>query len=306
MIAPRLNREGRIGVIAPSSPAARGEPKLESGVRFLRDMGFDVVLGKHVYSHTLGYAASPREKAADINGMFADESIEAIMCAQGGDTANACLPYVEWDTIKRNPRIFAGISDITVLLNAIYARTGLVTFHGNDVMWGFGRDPSPYDVQEFLGRLVDAQIGAVNANRARETVRSGVAEGTLLGGNLNCLLKLAGTPYFPDFAGAILFLEALNITPSACDHMFNQLKQIGIFEQVHGVVVGYIDGLQNDPDASIQMEDVLLNVTAEYDFPILKVNDFGHNCPNTALPVGAQVRVDADRQQMEILEKCVR
>ncbi len=313
MIAPRLSKGDRIGVVSPSMPAARGEPKLESGVRFLRDMGFDVVLGKHVYSHTLGYAASPQEKAADIHAMFADESIGAIMCAQGGDTANGCLPYVEWDIIKRNPKIFIGISDITVLLNAIYARTGLVTFHGNDVMWGFGRNPSPYDVQEFLSRLVDArigavdaEIGAVNANRARETVRSGVAEGTLLGGNLNCLLKLAGTPYFPNFAGSILFLEALNVTPPACDHMFNQLKQIGIFEQVHGAVVGYIDGLQNDPHASIQMEDVLLNVTAEYDFPILKVNDFGHNCPNTALPVGAQVRVDADRQELEILEKCVR
>jgi muramoyltetrapeptide carboxypeptidase len=181
-----------------------------------------------------------------------------------------------------------------------------VTFHGNDVMWGFGRDPSPYDVQEFLSRLVDAEIGAVKANRARETVRSGVAEGTLLGGNLNCLLKLAGTPYFPNFAGSVLFLEALNVTPPACDHMFNQLEQMGIFEQVRGVIVGYIDGLQNDPDASIQMEDVLLNVTAEYDFPILKVNDFGHNCPNTALPVGTRVRVDADRQELEILEKCVR
>jgi len=306
MIAPRLNRGDRIGVVSPSMPAARGEPKFESGVRFLRGMGFDVVIGKHVYSHTLGYTASPQEKAADIDDMFADESIGAIMCAQGGDTANGCLPYVEWDTIKRNPKILLGISDITVLLNAIYTRTGLVTFHGNDVMWGLGRDPTPYDVQEFLSRLVDAEIGAVNANGTRETVRGGVAEGTLLGGNLKCLLKLAGTPYFPDLSGSILFLEALNITPPACDYMFNQLRQIGVFEHVRGVVVGYIDGLQNDPDASIQMEDVLLNVTGEYDFPILKVNDFGHNCPNTVLPVGAKVRVDADRQELEILGQCVR
>jgi muramoyltetrapeptide carboxypeptidase len=198
-----------------------------------------------------------------------------------------------------------GISDISVLLNAMYAQTGLVTFHGGDVMWGFGNDPAPYEILEFVGRLMEAKNGPVNANGERKTIRSGVAEGTLLGGNLNCLMKLVGTPYFPDFSNAILFIEALNIKPEECDFMFNQLKQIGIFDRIQGALVGYIDGLQNDPDASIQMEAVLLNVTAEYEFPILKVDDFGHNCPNTTLPVGGRVRMDADSQEIVILEACV-
>jgi muramoyltetrapeptide carboxypeptidase len=118
-------------------------------------------------------------------------------------------------------------------------------------------------------------------------------------------LKLAGTPYFPDYAGAILFVEAIGIKPEGCDHLFQQLKQIGVFDQIRGAIIGYIDGLQNDEDAVIQMEDVFLHVTAEYDFPILKVNDFGHNCPNTVLPVGGELRIDADHQTIEILEKCV-
>jgi len=305
VIAMKLDKGDRIGVVSSSTPVPPGDLQFNKGVRFLEDMGFRITLGKHVFSNTLGYAASPQEKAEDINNMFADKSIKAIVCSQGGSTANACLPYLDWDVIKENPKVFLGISDITVLLNAIYAKTGLVTFHGNDVMWGFGRDPTPYDVQEFVSRLMEAEIGKVNANGKRETIRSGVVEGRLLGGNLKCLLKLAGTPYFPDFTASVLFVESIEITPEECDYQFHQLKQIGVFDQVQGVIVGYIDGLDNKADEPLKMQDVLLTVTSEYRFPILKANDFGHNCPNTTLPVGAKVRVEADKQEIEILEECV-
>lgn len=306
MIPKRLAQGDTIGVVSPStSITPESEDRFRQGMTFLENLGFRLVAGKHVRSTTWGYAASPREKAEDVNRMFADESVRAIICSQGGDTANACLPYLDWDTILSNPKVFLGISDITVLLNAIFHKTGLVTFHGNDVLWGFGRNPTEYDRQEFVARLMNAEIGQVKPNRERRTIRSGVAEGKLLGGNLNCLLKLAGTPYFPDFAGAILFVEALNISPARCDHLFQQLAQIGIFDQIRGAVIGYIDGLENDAHAVAQMEDVLLRVTADHDFPILKTGDFGHNCPNTVLPVGGTVRINADLRTMEILEPCV-
>ncbi len=307
MIPMRLKAGDAIGVVSPSTPVTDElDEQFRRGVEFLESLGFRPVIGQHVRSKTLGYAASPREKAEDINRMFADEAIKAIICSQGGDTANACLPYLSWDVIRDNPKIFLGISDITVLLNAIHHKTGLVTFHGDDVMWGFGRHPTAYDRQEFIARLMDAQIGEVPANRERRTVRGGTAEGKLLGGNLLCVLKLAGTPYFPDFAGAILFVEALDTTPEVCDYQFRQLEQMGVFDAIRGVVVGYIDGLQKDENATHQMEDVLLSVTSGYAFPILKVNDFGHNCSNTVLPVGGRVKIDADRQTVEILTNCVR
>ena len=204
------------------------------------------------------------------------------------------------------PKVFLGISDITVLLNAISYKTGLITFHGNDVMWGFGRNPTLYDELEFRACFIAGRIGEIPASGERRTIRSGVGQGKLLGGNLNCLLKLAGTTYFPDFTGALLFLEALGITPEGCDYLFQQLKQIGVFDQIRGVLIGYIDGLQNDEQAVMQMEDVLLHVSAEDSFPILKADDFGHNCPDTVLPVGGEMRMDADRQTIEILEKCVK
>ncbi len=307
LIPARLGKGDKIGIVSPSTPVT---PELleqwRSGIDFLEGLGFEVVPGKYVHSTAWGYTAAPAEKAEDINGMFADDSIRAIICSQGGATANGCLPYLDWELIRSHPKIFLGISDITVLLNAIHARTGLVTFHGNDLLWGFGRDPAPYDREEFMACLMEARTGEIPVNGQRRTVRSGTAAGKLLGGNLHCLLKLAGTPYFPDFSDAIFFVEAIGITPEACDHLFQQLKQMGVFERIRGAVVGFIDGLQNSEKALMQMEEVLLRVTSENDFPILKVDEFGHNCPNTVLPVGGMVRMDAGRRTIEILEDCVR
>lgn len=308
MILPkRLKTGDTIGIVSPSTPVpGPGNEQFKNGIAFLEGLGFKVTLGEHIFSTSWGYTTSPKEKAADINRMFADRSIQAILCSQGGATANACLPYLNWEVIRANPKIFLGISDITVLLNAIYHKTGLVTFHGNDLMWGFGRNPAAYDRQEFSTWLMEGASGEIKPNGERRTIRSGMAEGKLLGGNLNCLMKLAGTPYFPDFSGSLLLLEALNISTEDCDCYFQQLRQAGVFDQINGAAVGYIDGLQNDGQALMQMEAVLLRVSEEYNFPILKMNDFGHNCPNTVLPVGATARLDADQCSLQILKPCVR
>ncbi len=306
VIPAKLNSGDTIGIVAPSDPVSpEFDGRLQAGVDLLESMGFRVRLGQYLHSQALGFTASAQEKAADINAMFGDSDVKAIICAQGGDSANASLNLLDWGLIGRNPKIFLGLSDITVLLNAIYAKTGLVTFHGNDILWGFGYDPTPYEVDEFRRFLIDGKIGAIPSNRSRKTVRSGKADGILLGGNIRCLLKLAGTSYWPDFTGSILFLEAYIISPSGCHTAFHQLKQMGVFDQINGVIIGYIDSMQKDSGIGPFMEEILREVTADYDFPILKINDFGHNCPNTILPVGGEARMDADAQFLEIIQPVV-
>ncbi len=306
MLPRRLQKNNKIGIISPSTPLTPDlEQQFSRGVEFLESHGFQVVFGDHIRSMTHGYCASPQEKAADINRMFADDSIQGIICSQGGATANACLPYLDWSLIQAHPKIFMGISDITVLLNAIHHKTGLVTFHGNDVIWGFGRKPSEYDEQEFLSRLVEGRIGFVPSHGDRRVVRAGAAEGKLLGGNLASLMKLAGTPYFPDLSRAILCLEACEIKPEACDHYFQQLKQMGVFDSITGIVIGFVYSMQKINPEKMQMEEVLLRVTQEYDFPILKTEDFGHNCSNTVLPIGSMVRMDTEAGSIEIRDRCV-
>lgn len=296
-----------IGIVSPSEPIrAEHGAYYAAGVAWLERQGFVVREGSHVRVMPTGEDPDGAQKAADLNRMFADPEVKAIICSQGGDSAQECLPYIDWDGIRRHPKIFTGISDITVLLNAIYQETGLVTFHGNDVIWGFGRKPQEYDRNEFVGRLVDGAIGEIPAYRERLVVREGRAEGRLVGGNLRCLLKLADTSYFPDTKGAILFVEALKITPEISEGYFDALDREGVFEQINGAIVGYIHSAQKDGDLDSPMEKVLASKSAGYDFPILKVNDFGHICPNTVLPVGGLVRMDTNDRSIEILEKCVR
>lgn len=305
MIPRRLRRGDAIGIVSPSNPVTdEHASQLEKGIHVLQNLGLHVRLGEHLRCNTLGFSATPLEKAADINAFFSDDSIQAVMCSQGGDTANGCLECLDWETIGKNPKVFIGISDVTVLLNAINTKTDMVTFHGNDLLWGLGRVPTEYDLSEFQRRLFGGEMGPVPPVGERTTIRRGKSEGRLWGGNLRCLLKLSGTPYFPNLKNSMLFLEALDISPAGCHAAFHQMRQMGVFRNVNGVVVGYVDGLKGKP-RQFQMESILLEVTADMDFPILKVNDFGHNCPNAVLPIGARARVDADAMSVESLEPFV-
>ncbi len=302
----KLSPGDTIGIVAPSDPVSPSqEHKLQAGIKYLESLGFKVNPGAHIRSTVLGFSASPEEKAKDINTMFADPDISAIICAQGGNTANAPLTTIDWEMVQKNPKVFLGISDITVLLNAIYHQVGLVTFHGNDILWGFGNTLTDYEHREFLRIMIDGQIGPIPSNQPRALVRSGQACGHLLGGNLRCLLKLAGTPYWPDLSGAILFLEAFEISQSDCHTAFLQMKQMGVFDQIDGAIVGYIYSMQHNNSPRPHMEDILLDITRGYRFPILKMNDFGHNCPNTVLPVGGKVFMDAEKGILEVISPCL-
>jgi muramoyltetrapeptide carboxypeptidase len=296
----KLKPNAKICIVAPSNPITRDFEEFKKGEKFLRNLGFKVISAPNYTHNKLGYGNTPEEKADDINNMFLDKKIDAILCAKGGDSANSVLPFIKWDIIKANPKIFLGISDITVLLNTIYQKTKLITFHSNDLyMWGAFNSTKEYDRNEFLNRLVHGKK-TIEKRTVWTTIRSGQGTGTLLGGNLGCLLKLAGTEYCPDFTNSVLFLEAFRITPEACFYLFHQMKQMGVFEKIKGVVIGYIYGLQKDKPNKYQMEDILLEVTKEYTFPILKTNNFGHSCSNTVLPVGAEAYLDADKQIFEI------
>ena len=218
MIPKRLKVGDTIGIVSPSGPVNEElKHQFDKGIDFLKNLGFKVKIGKNALSNSLKYSATPQEKADDMNAMFADDEIKAVICSQGGANANSILPLLDFEIIKNNPKIFLGISDITVLLNAIYQKTGLVTFHGNDIMWGFGTEHTDYDEQEFKDRLIEGKIGEIKHNSEWGCIRDGVAEGVLIGGNLNCLNKLVGTEYLPDFKDKILLLESFDESNSPDD-----------------------------------------------------------------------------------------
>lgn len=297
----RLKKGDKICIISPSAPVtAEFKTNLEKGINILKNLGFEVMLAKNALSNSLGYSSTPQEKAEDVNNAFADNSISAIICSQGGKNANSVLPLLDYKLIKSNPKIFLGISDITVLLNTIFQQTGLITFHGNDVMWGFGRDPKDYEIKEFTDRLVDGKIGVIKKNSEWKMIKAGSAEGILIGGNLSCLIKLAGTPYFPDFKDKILFLESYGepYTADVTSYELHQLDQTGIFSQIKGLWFGYYK-----TKGDFQYEDIAKEIIDKYNFPVIKCDDFGHNTTNTVIPVGGRVRLNADKTDVEILEE---
>lgn len=173
MIAARLKPGDRVGIVAPSAAVPEDlKGQFRQGLDGLRGLGLEPVPGKHLFSRSLGYAASPEEKLEDLHRFLADPTIKALFCVQGGDTANACLSDLDWERIRNRPKIFMGSSDNTVLINAIWHKTGLVTFHGNDVLWGFGRGLRDYDRREFISRLIQAERGSIP--RPGQEKRSGV------------------------------------------------------------------------------------------------------------------------------------
>jgi len=295
----KLMKGDTIGVVSPSEPIENSETdeQFKSGIKFLESLGFKIKLGKFLSSK------NPEEKAKDMNEIFKDSNVKAIIASQGGETANALLPFLDYALIKNNPKIFIGISDITVLLDGINKKTGLITFHGNDVKWGFGRKPTDYDKEEFLETLLKSEKREIPANSKRKVIREGKASGKLIGGNLSCIQKLAGTEYFPDFKNAILFLEDYKPTTGKIEYRLNQLKQIGVFDKIKGIVIGHIDGMEKSDER--EFEDILLEITKEHNFPILKTEDFGHNCPNTVLPLGIEAEIDCKNKTFKLKESSV-
>jgi muramoyltetrapeptide carboxypeptidase len=295
LLANRLKKGDTIGIVSSSNPISSLEDEgFNKGLENLRKQGFNVVVGKNICSQV------PKERASDINLFFEDKTIDAIFSSEGGDTTQDTLPFVDFDIIKNNPKIFVGFSDNTVYNNAIYAKTGLIAFQGNDVRQGFGLQLSDYGVSEFEVRLIRGELGEIPANGERKTIVEGVAEGTLLGGNLRCLLKLKNTDMFPDFQNAILMLEAYHLSPEKCRILFSELDALKVFDKISGVIIGHVFGMQIEHPEDEQMEEIILEFVK--DKPILKCEDFGHKTPNATLPVGAKVRMDATNKKLEIVE----
>ncbi|MGM5487635.1 MAG: hypothetical protein ACQESG_01675 [Nanobdellota archaeon] len=182
-------------------------------------------------------------------------------------------------------------------MNAIYQKTGLVTFHGTDAKKGNPDEyfDSPYSHEEFRKRFIEGNRNIGRISEWRE-VRAGRAKGTIIGGNLRCLLKLAGTEYMPSFRDKILILETYSSKTRETLFLLTQLKQMA-FDEVAGIVVGHIYGMdseaQYDRDGKrVRFEDILLEMSAGYTFPILKMHEFGHKCPSTFLPIGTEAVID--------------
>jgi muramoyltetrapeptide carboxypeptidase len=291
---PALRRGDTIGVVAPSGVIIPHE--LESGVKRLEGLGFHVKLGKYVRDVFRTMAGKDRERADDLLQMFSDPQVKAIVCARGGYGSARVIPHLDRDLIREHPKVFVGSSDVTVLLLYLVQECGLVAFHGPMVGSHFGKTPSSLTDEVFLKVLT--QPGPAGPLRLPDVkiLRQGRAEGRLVGGCLSLLCSAIGTSYDPKTDETILFLEDVKEPPYRIDRMLTQLKASGKLRKVRGVLFGPMVQCRPPQGAGDDLEEIILDVLADLEVPILLGVPSGHGEHNVTLPLGIRVRVSALRE----------
>ena len=330
MRAPKLQKGAKIGVFSASSPISATVPiRYERGRAFLESKGFQVVNGS-LFGKKDGYrSGSIRARAEEFNELLHREDVDVLMSAIGGYNSNAILPYIDYEYLKKHPKIIVGYSDTTALLLGIYAQTGLVTFYGPALAASFGEFPpfveetfaafvkmtggvqTPYDypapsmwTEEFIPWDTQDRAKTGQPNEW-ECLIPGKVTGRLMGGNLNTLEGIFGTPYMPEIReGDILLLEDSLTDAATVERSFNLLKLAGVFDKAGGVILGKHEGFR-DLGSGRSPQDILLEVLDGKKLPILARFDCCHTHPMLTLPIGCKAELDAAGKRLTLLEEPV-
>ena len=267
--------------------------------------GFKVKFGKYVFEDTLGYGTSPEKRAADINWAFKDDEVKAIMCVKGGEDSNTTLDYIDYEMIKKHPKIICGFSDNTSILNAIHEKTGLVTYHGPTfkslTSWETG-----YAYKQFIKTFAENTESLIMGEPEDEytTIQAGQATGELVGGNLSLFTKLVCGKYAVNLQDKILFLEELGFeaAPEMVNSNIYYLKQNGVFDRIAGLWIG-----NYEHPSKVSIEKIIKNAIGdEYKFPIIKSDNFGHIDKKIIIPIGTKAEINTNEKiKIKLVEKCV-
>ncbi|UFJ41491.1 LD-carboxypeptidase [Brevibacillus humidisoli] len=298
-----------IGVVATSSPVKEVE-SVEQARAELEALGFQVELADTCFLSYGGYlAGTPEQRAAELNRMFADPGIDAIMCLRGGYGSPQILPLLDYSVIRENPKLFIGYSDITALHTAIRQQAGLATLHGPNATPGLLSGIEPLTRDWLLRAMRDpAPLGPVINPQGEEMVclAPGEARGPIVGGNLALISALMGTPYELDTRGKLLFLEDIGEEPYRIDRMLTQLALGGKLEECAGILVGTWTNCGPDKyPGGFDVLDVLRHVVAPYQKPTIWNLQSGHGLYNLALPFGVQAYMNAAAGMLVIEEGVV-
>ena len=302
MLRPKSLKKGhRIGVVSPSYWLEK--KGLRNAVMVFQKKGYEVQLGDSVYLKDGPFSGTPQQRANDINQMFSDPNIDAIICARGGYGANRVLPLLDYDLIKTNPKIFMGYSDITALLTSITQKTGLVTFHG-PMFSTFKSSIAQYNLDTLVNVLSgDDDILITEPDDLQTTIlKPGVTQGSLWGGNMCLIINRLGTKNQLNTDGAILFIEDIDENLYAFDRMLVHMREAGMFDNIRGLIVGKLTEMK---DQTIPFgkttDEIVLDVCGDLNIPIVTNFPCGHGKYQATLPISLPVELRADKNFVELL-----
>ena len=305
MIPPKLKKGDEIRIIAPSGSLSRVRTDvLERSLAYLDENGFRVTYSTNCREMDSFSSSSVESRAADLHEAFADPDVKAVMACIGGFNVNQILPYIDYDLIRANPKILCGYSDITALLNAVYARTGLVTYHAPHLAaLGFLRERE-YTHKYLTACLMNEDPISVTPSETAGSytvLQEGTCEGEIAGGNLCTLNLLQGTPYMPDLRDKILFIEDDNIMgdyfPYEFDRNLQSLLQVSGAESVRGIVFGRFDASCRLTEDTIR---AIVKGKVPAGIPVVFGTDFGHVFPMISFPVGGRVKLSANGEGIDL------
>lgn len=315
IIKPKALKEGdTIGIVSPASAIFETEPYQIAKESF-ETMGLKVKFGEFVKNRYGHLAGTDKERAGELNAMFKDKSVDAIIALRGGSGSARILELLDYEAIKANPKIFIGYSDITALHSAIFQKTGLVTFHAPVAVSTW----NTFSVSHLKAILFDKEHPLLEnpkslgdnltqvSNRTR-TITSGTAKGQLLGGNLSVLTGIMGSEYFPiDWSNKILYIEDVGEKVYAVDRMMTQLQLGGVFKQIKGFVFGKCT--ECDPGGSgygsLTLEEVLDHYIKPLGIPAFSGAMIGHIDDNSTIPNGIEAEINAEAGTIQLLEAAV-
>jgi len=309
-IKPKALRRGDvIGVIAPAS-APTSQEKIDNGAEYLERLGYRVKFGKNVRAVRGFFAGTDEERAADVNEMFADRQVRAIIAVRGGYGTPRLLPLINYRLIKHNPKIFVGYSDLTALQLALYKKTGMVSFSGPMAGVEMFKGIDPFTEEHFWKTITSTKKSGVIHNpdaRLLKSMGKGKASGVLIGGNLSLITSITGTPYLPSFENSILFFEEIGEECYRFDRMMNQLALAGIFKNAKGIVVGELTDIKPSDAAKpyLTVDEIVADHLSHLSKPILTGLVYGHVARKLTMPIGIRASVDSTRCSFSLLEAAV-
>ncbi|TFB21075.1 LD-carboxypeptidase [Filobacillus milosensis] len=295
-----LNEGDTVGIIAPASPPNINN--LEKALPFLESLGLKVKLAPYV-KEVQGYlAGSDQQRLLDLHQMFEDESVDAIFCAGGGYGTGRLASMIDYEFIKKYPKIFWGYSDITYLHTAIRQRTGLVTFHGPMLASDIGKeDFHSISAQSFNQLFEPTTLDYNETISPLEVISEGEATGEIVGGNLSLLVSTLGTPFEIDTKDKLLFVEDIDEAPYRIDSFLSQLKHAGKIAEAKGVIIGDFNNcIPKNDRPSWSLEDVFQDYFSSLSMPVIKGFKIGHCQPHFSIPLGTRATLSSTHKTLTV------